>query len=175
MHNLFLKFTIKYKKYISTFLYSLTILIILFLIFLLNEKIIKKNKKIKKNNIYLTQIFLLNKKYYLSRTSKKKIIIPIKYNQRSINLILKNISNKLNLSFQNMQEKKILILKSIYTQSNIFICIKKITIDKLNYFINSLENNKFKKIKISTIKIYKKYQNSTLLNAEIKVIFWDRK
>ena len=142
--------------------------------YLVSSNFDSKAKKAKKIRSDLSQLYLLENRYRLSKIEKERDLKKLEKNNVPLFSLLQKIADNLDLQLNDLQEKKIPKLESSYIETSVVVNLKKLSLDKMNSFLTQVENNKSGIVKITRLRVKTRFDNPELLDVQMAVTTWNK-
>lgn len=159
------------RRLIFIFCFSLSVFLILGILFGALSRINHKSMILKQNQDRLAQIKELTDDYNKAKKQMENAKLKIKKNRVSLFSLISSVTNKLGLSVKDLSEQKRPIPKTEIVEISVKLNLTKLSIDRLTALIEAIETSEEggDLVKVTKIKINKRFDDPESLDLQMTV------
>jgi len=161
------------RRLLGILFISLSVILVFATIFLATHKISSRRAQLIRNKEQLVQIKNLEGEYLRAKEKNERARIAIMRNDTSLFTFIHSICNRLGLSVKDLSESKRPLPKSDIVEVSVKVNLSKLSIDKVTALIEELETSEKRElIKVTKLKINKRFDEPDLLELQMTVSTW---
>lgn len=149
-----------------------SLLLIFFLVFSVG-KITSKRASLNRNKEQLVQIKDLERDYMEARQKSEQAKRRVKLNSVSLFTFIQSVTSRLGLSVKDLTEQSRPLPKSEIVEVSVKLNLSKLSIDKVSALIDEIEEaDEGELVKVTKLKINKRFDDPELLDVQMTVSTW---
>lgn len=131
-----------------------------------------KRATIERTADQIAQLRKMSAGYLAKKGDAKHIQAKVERNKVSLFSLLQNVSGQLDLTLNDLQEKKNILPGEKIVEISVKVNLQKLSLDRLTAFVDALEGNPNDLVKVTQLKVKTRFDEPDLLDAQMTVATW---
>jgi type II secretory pathway component PulM len=137
------------------------------------SKLDGRERRVRDMRQNLQQILALEAQYKSAEQTEKKSASRLRTNNTSLFSLLQKSAGALGLTLNDLNERKTPVRDTEVTEVSVEVNLKKVSIDKLNTFLEKVEGKRSSGlVKVKKLKVKSRYDDPELLDVNMTVVTW---